>query len=251
MSIDNLESCVINIDSKDVNDLYNDADHVYHCWNDTESFTGNRYGFPIERLGYRSWVVRGIFCSLGCVKRFIMDNSSLHASSLLLFYKMAFEIYQVKDIHTPPSRFCLNKFTPGGITIYNYRQLYYRQCEIRQHGNIIFQNDTENVVMTLLSDSKIKTEHKNNSELESRQNVHSSIQGGDISTRQLCDKRVKTTEHTYMDIDQEESTARDKNHEKLDDIHYRHVLQQHLSKSNSQRFNSFAKTLELEMSTSN
>jgi len=84
------------------------------CWLDTEPFDGPIYSFPIRKEHDR-WTVRGIFCSLHCVKRYIIENSFMNTSVFTLFSLMCVQLYGVKGevVPAPPYQI-LQKFSISG-----------------------------------------------------------------------------------------------------------------------------------------
>lgn len=118
-NVDELQACVVNLDTKGLNPTT--ARHTLVCWNDSEPFSGHIFGYPLKRICERSWVVRGVFCSIGCVQRYLLDRSMSHPLSLALFACMCTELYRVEEIYIPPSPLCIDKYIPGGITIDSYR----------------------------------------------------------------------------------------------------------------------------------
>ena len=94
------------------------------CWHDTEPFNGQVYSFPIRKEQF-FWVVRGVFCSLSCVKRYLIDSIDLHTNAFSLFALMCFDVYNnTMEISPAPPRTCLEKFNVSGrntISITQFR----------------------------------------------------------------------------------------------------------------------------------
>jgi len=80
------------------------------CWLDTEVFDGPIYSYPI-RKDVSHWTVRGIFCSLHCAKRYIMENCFQRTGIFTLFSLMCQQIYDIShDIKPAPPFQLLSKF---------------------------------------------------------------------------------------------------------------------------------------------
>ena len=93
------------------------------CWLDTEPFDGPVFSYPI-RKELNTWVVRGVFCSLHCVKRYIIDNCFVNTTVFTLFSLMCVKVYGITDeIVAAPSMELLAKFSSGpvGLTITQFR----------------------------------------------------------------------------------------------------------------------------------
>ncbi len=104
------------------NGFWNNPHHGLVCMNDTEPFIGPIYSYPI-RTNNGKWLVNGVFCSLACTKRYLMDNIK-QFDCFTLFTHMCAVVYQHPgNIPPAPDRFQLTKFTgPGkGISIQEYR----------------------------------------------------------------------------------------------------------------------------------
>jgi hypothetical protein len=92
------------------------------CMHDTEVFDGPIFAYPIRCDG-NVWYVRGVFCSLECTKRYILENS-VQYDTLSLFAYMCHSVYQhTAKVDPAPSRYILKKFFPweGGLTIEEFR----------------------------------------------------------------------------------------------------------------------------------
>jgi hypothetical protein len=93
------------------------------CWHDTEPFQGPVFSLPVSRQGLR-WTVRGVFCSLHCAKRFLVDDSAFTNTSLFtLFSVMCKSVYGIEENVIPaPQRTLLAKFAvEGGISLTEFR----------------------------------------------------------------------------------------------------------------------------------
>ena len=95
------------------------------CLHDTEPFEGVVYSYPVRReLGI--WYVRGIFCSLECTKRYLLDHFPLGSNLINLFSLMCHLVYHRKfQIPPAPSQGVLQKFSlSGGLTITDFRKSF-------------------------------------------------------------------------------------------------------------------------------
>ena len=95
------------------------------CMHDTEPFDGPVYSYPLRReLGI--WYVRGIFCSLECTKRYVLDHFPLGSNIINLFALMCHLVYlQKKQIQPASSQCVLQKFCiSGGWTIAEFRRSF-------------------------------------------------------------------------------------------------------------------------------
>lgn len=93
------------------------------CWLDTEVFDGPIFSYPV-RKDQNTWVVRGVFCSLHCAKRYIIDNCFVNTTVFTLFSLMCIKVYGITDeIVAAPSMELLKKFSTGshGLTIHEFR----------------------------------------------------------------------------------------------------------------------------------
>ena len=93
------------------------------CWLDTEVFDGPIFSYPV-RKDQNTWVVRGVFCSLHCAKRYIIDNCFVNTTVFTLFSLMCIKVYGITDeIVAAPSMELLKKFSSGphGLTIPEFR----------------------------------------------------------------------------------------------------------------------------------
>ena len=97
--------------------------HGLSCMHDTEPFNGPIFSYPVRREN-DIWYVQGVFCSLECTLRFIIDNEFLHSTVSALFRTMCLQVYNVDGNVIPaPSQQMLTKFFPwpGGLTITEFR----------------------------------------------------------------------------------------------------------------------------------
>ncbi len=94
------------------------------CMHDTEPFEGPVYAYPVRReLGI--WYVRGIFCSLECTKRYILDHFPLGSNLINLFSLMCHLVYHQKiQILPAPSQCTLRKFSSSGLTVTEFRKSF-------------------------------------------------------------------------------------------------------------------------------
>ena len=104
--------------------LHNDGSMC--CWLDTEPFVGPIYSFPV-RQDLDRWIVRGIFCSLHCTKRYIIDNCLMNNSIFTLFSLMCNQVYKVGGEITPAPPFqLLKKFCTDSVVGMNISE--FRDC---------------------------------------------------------------------------------------------------------------------------
>lgn len=105
-------------------DFWDTNVHNVCCWLDCEPFDGPIYSYPI-RKEHDKWTVRGIFCSLHCVKRFIIDLNFQNNSLLTDFSLMCLQIYGIEDEIVPAPQYqMLQKFSiPGNksLTLKEFR----------------------------------------------------------------------------------------------------------------------------------
>ena len=95
------------------------------CWHDTMPFTGPVYSYP-TRKEPNTWVMQGVFCSLQCVKRYLLDNCFTNTNVFTLFSAMCVSVYGVTNNLVPaPHRQLLDKFCldpAQALTIEQFRQ---------------------------------------------------------------------------------------------------------------------------------
>ncbi len=102
--------------------FWDNPHHGLACMNDTEPFIGPVYSYPI-RTDNGKWVVNGVFCSLACTKRCILDNIK-QFDCFTLFTHMCHVVYQQPgNISPAPNRYQLTKFAGkgNGLSIQEYR----------------------------------------------------------------------------------------------------------------------------------
>ena len=84
------------------------------CWNCTWELTPQTlsFGMPLRRIpATGAYEIQGYFCSLACVKRFMIDHQ-YHETLLTLFSRMVFEVYRcTTPIPTLTSPFLLKRFS--------------------------------------------------------------------------------------------------------------------------------------------
>ena len=99
-------------------DFWRNPDHGLSCWHDTEPFVGPVFSYPIRKEN-DTWIVRGVFCSLHCAKRYIVENCFVNTNTYTLFALMCAKIYGCRDeVVAAPQRELLAKFsTKRGMTI--------------------------------------------------------------------------------------------------------------------------------------
>ena len=92
------------------------------CWLDTEPFTGRIYSYPLKYED-GTWVVKGIFCSLQCVKRYVIDILCSNPDTLTLFSFMCLKLYGENHVKPSPTFDRLNKFSisNNGLSIEEFR----------------------------------------------------------------------------------------------------------------------------------
>lgn len=93
------------------------------CWLDTEPFDGPVYSYPIRKENNK-WTVCGVFCSLHCVKRYIIENCFMNNSVFTLFSLMCIQVYKHNGNVAPaPQSHLLRKFsiTGKGLSIVDFR----------------------------------------------------------------------------------------------------------------------------------
>lgn len=80
------------------------------CWVDTEPFDGPIFSYPVKRDG-DTWIVKGVFCSLQCTKRYIIDTTFINTDMYALFTLMCMKVYNIYDSIIPaPKPYLLKKF---------------------------------------------------------------------------------------------------------------------------------------------
>jgi hypothetical protein len=102
------------------------------CLHDTEVFQGPIYSYPVRRTDSH-WIVRGVFCSLNCAKKYLLNND--RNEFLALFYQMCVEVYGLEDPVQPAPPACiLAKYdvTGQGVSIETFRGLLHRSYVIAQ-----------------------------------------------------------------------------------------------------------------------
>lgn len=95
-----------------------------HC---TEPFTGQIFSYPVRYdSSLRTWSVKGIFCSMECKKRFILDNVYMNSSIISLDTLMNKIVYKVHfEIIPAPPQDCLKKFCidpTKGLSLIEFRK---------------------------------------------------------------------------------------------------------------------------------
>ena len=102
--------------------FWNNNESRISCWLDTEPFNGKIYSYPLK-YNEGTWVVKGVFCSLHCVKRYIIDNLFADPDTLTLFSFMCLKLYGKNHVKASPSFDQLNKFdiSNGGLNIKEFR----------------------------------------------------------------------------------------------------------------------------------
>lgn len=93
------------------------------CWNCAHSFKGVPISLPQKRNAAGQWFLKGIFCSPGCAKRYILDegisfNTTNHLALLKMFLRDILGI--VSGITAAPPKLLLSKFG-GPMSIQKYR----------------------------------------------------------------------------------------------------------------------------------
>lgn len=115
-------------------DFWKDNKNKLCCWLDGEEFKGSIYSYPV-RKEHNKWIVRGVFCSLHCVKRYIVDNCFMNTSVYTLFSLMCIQIYGVQgDIVPAPQYQLLKKFCvypDRGMTVTQFRNVGPEKRSIR------------------------------------------------------------------------------------------------------------------------
>jgi hypothetical protein len=79
--------------------FWNNPHHGLACMNDTEPFVGPIYSYPIPTDNGK-WVVNGVFYSLACTKRYILDNIK-QFDCFTLFTRMCHVVYKHPGNITP------------------------------------------------------------------------------------------------------------------------------------------------------
>jgi hypothetical protein len=75
----------------------------FNCWTCNGAITGPIYSAPTERTLKGTYVVYGLFHSLACVKRYLVDKKTTMPQALHLLSMMAKELYHVDTIAIAPS----------------------------------------------------------------------------------------------------------------------------------------------------
>lgn len=83
------------------------------CWLDSEPFVGRIYSYPIRRENDK-WIVKGVFCSLSCAKRYIVQNCFMNSGIFALFSLMCIEVYGISNVQIAPDIHLLHKFSIPG-----------------------------------------------------------------------------------------------------------------------------------------
>jgi len=66
------------------------------CWHHKRPFQGEVYSYPVKRISATEWNVRGIFCSLSCEWRYILDHPRLSFSDFTTLHSlMLIEVYGI------------------------------------------------------------------------------------------------------------------------------------------------------------
>ena len=85
-----------------------------HCWLCHGSITcGGVYSAPIERTTTGMYVVFGVFDTLACTKRYLLNKRNTIPEALHLLSRMAQEIYGIDEIATAPSPELLYSMCPA------------------------------------------------------------------------------------------------------------------------------------------
>jgi hypothetical protein len=108
----------------------------HHC---TEQFEGPAFSYPIRREPTGKWVVRGVFCSPACSKRFVVGMGFASFKLLTLLEDMFSEVYQVSNVRPAPDRLVLSKFTKGGVSIGEFRSMNVFKSSSEICPNFIFE----------------------------------------------------------------------------------------------------------------
>ena len=104
-------------------DFWRENTYNLCCMHDTEMFKGAIYSYPI-RKDNDTWYVKGIFCSLECTKKYIIQNCFLNSSTFTLFSLMCKSVYNITtEVYPAPPQEMLKKFFPwkGGLTLEEFR----------------------------------------------------------------------------------------------------------------------------------
>lgn len=96
------------------------------CWLDTHTFDGPIYSYPLT-FENNIWTVKGIFCSLQCCKRYIIDNLNGNHTLLSLFTFMCHKLYNTYNIKASPHFHILSNYTTNGVSIVEFRNLHNQQ----------------------------------------------------------------------------------------------------------------------------
>ena len=87
------------------------------CQNDGDPFEGPVYSIPLHRKNLK-WEVEGVFCSLNCAKRYLLDKQFEATQRLSLFSLMCHIVYNIShDIVPAPPVGLLKKYSPPLLNI--------------------------------------------------------------------------------------------------------------------------------------
>ncbi len=129
------------------------GDKILFCMQDTEQFNGTIFFYPTRKDNI-NWYVNGVFCSLSCVKGYILDNLMENSNILTLFTHMCQTEYKKEDIIiAAPPQFLLRKFHPvsGGFTLNEFR------CVNKHIRNRSIHTETSHIFdMDILNNNPIK-----------------------------------------------------------------------------------------------
>lgn len=80
-----------------------------YCWNDKHAFVGIAYATPVKKTrgGYQGY---GYFCSLSCVKTYILTMYDGKHNVLTLFEAMVNDLYKGVSVHAAPDPHVLETF---------------------------------------------------------------------------------------------------------------------------------------------
>jgi hypothetical protein len=182
-------------------DFWRDNTRGLCCWLDTEPFIGPIYSYPIRRE-HNVWIVRGVFCSLHCVKRYIIDNCFMNTSVFTLFSLMCLQLYNQKDEIIPaPQCELLRKFSIStkGLSLDDFRSAGPKSLSIRIVNPPIFPFKFEKSYIceqNMISEASAKQDegycilHKSNG-ISSISSISSTTTQNDISTCAVYNKDKK------------------------------------------------------------
>lgn len=98
-----------------------------HCWNCTLKINGPAFGAPtMVSSDLTCWTVRGLFCTLSCVKRWLLYRRNESSHPLTLLSLMGRKVYNVTRIQCAPDPKLLPMFCPSpthSMPIPKYREL--------------------------------------------------------------------------------------------------------------------------------